>query len=122
VNSGLSRSAIAGYSVTGGVQSALLESHMWQKILLGVGILGCLIGGGTLVVMLILVATQGGRISGDEAAPGFIGGGCCCSLSLVAAIIGLVFVLKGKKRNAGAGPGMPPSPPTPPAPPSPPAG
>ena len=87
---------------------------MWQKIVLGVGILGCLLGGVITIITLVLHVSSDGNIADDEAIWGYLGGGCCCSLSLVLAVVGLVFVLKSRKKPDG-GAGLPPAPPAPPA-------
>jgi hypothetical protein len=79
---------------------------MWQKITLILGIVGLLLSGLFLIIFGVIVATSNGRISGDEAVPGFIGGGCCCFLSLVVAVVGLIFVLKSRKAPSAPADGM----------------
>jgi hypothetical protein len=73
---------------------------MISKLVLIVGILGILLGGAVLLICVILVATQGGRVSFDEALPGMIGGCACSFVSLILAVVGLVLVLKNRKKSA----------------------
>jgi hypothetical protein len=87
---------------------------MVRMILLIVGLLGLLLGVGTLIVMIFLVS-GGGHVDMEEALPGFIGGCFCSFVSLVLAVIGLVMVLKNRKPPASSA--YPPT--TPPMPPSP---
>lgn len=90
---------------------------MARMILLIVGLLGLLLGVGTLIVMIFLVS-GGGHVSMEEAIPGFIGGCFCSFVSLVLAVIGLLMVLQNRKSTASSS--LPPnSPPTPPMPPMP---
>jgi hypothetical protein len=81
--------------------------NMWQKITLVLGIVGLLLSGLFLIIFGVIVATGGGRISGEEAAIPFGIGGCCCFLSLVVAVVGLIVVLKARK-NVQPPEGTPP--------------
>ena len=72
-----------------------------RKIPLVLGILGILAGGLTVAVSLILYATQGGRVSLDEAMLGVIPGAILLVLSFLLAVVGVVLVMKGRKAAQG---------------------
>ncbi len=69
-----------------------------RKIPLILGILGMLLGGLIAVVSYGLYATQGGRVSFDEAMLGFVPGVILLVLSFFLAVIGVVVVMKGRKQ------------------------
>lgn len=61
----------------------------------------CLLGGFGFAIM---AATSNGRISGDEAAPGYLGSCCCTFISLLITVGGIGVFIKGKKdREANLG-------------------
>ena len=69
-------------------------------IVLILGLVGALLGGGTLLVSLLLPALTDGRTSWDEALFGIIPGAVVLTFSLVAAAAGLIVMLKGRKGKA----------------------
>ena len=69
-------------------------------IVLVLGLVGALLGGGTLLVSLLLPALTDGRTSWDEALYGIIPGAIVLTLSLVVAAAGLVVMLMGRKGKA----------------------
>jgi len=94
---------------------------MIPKATLIVGILGLLLGGLVLIITLFVYATGAGHISGEEAAPGFIGGCACSFFSLIIAVVGIILVMKAKKQatlGTDTTSSAPPPPPAPPAPPT----
>ena len=72
-----------------------------RKIPLVLGILGILAGGLTVVVSLILYATQNGRVSWNEAMLGVIPGAILLTLSFLLAVVGVVLVMTGRKAAQG---------------------
>ena len=61
----------------------------------------CVLGG---VGFAIMAATSGGRISSDEAMPGYLGSCCCTFISLLITVAGVGVFIKGKKdREASQG-------------------
>ena len=68
-------------------------------IVLVLGIIGVLLGGGTLLVSLLLPALTDGRTSWDEAMFGIIPGVIVLAFSFIIAVVGLVVMLMGRKRN-----------------------
>jgi hypothetical protein len=65
-----------------------------------IGVLGILLGGGTLLVSVLLPTLTSGRTSYEEAMLGIIPGALVLFLSLVIALIGLiVIILKRKKKS-----------------------
>ena len=73
---------------------------MAGKILLVLGILGLLLGGAVAVIALLMLVTGGGRTSTEEAMMGIIPGCGCSFVSLVLAVVGLVLVMKARKKVA----------------------
>lgn len=71
---------------------------MFGKIALVLGILGILLGGLVLIVSLILPVATDGRTSWEEALLGIIPGAVVLFFSLIIAIVGLVLVLKNRKK------------------------
>ncbi|MGB7202223.1 MAG: hypothetical protein WBD16_08130 [Pyrinomonadaceae bacterium] len=72
---------------------------MFPKIILAIGILGILLGLAVAVVSLALVPLTNGRTSIEEAMLGFIPGVVVLVLSFLIAVIGLIFVIKTRKKN-----------------------
>lgn len=69
-------------------------------VVLIIGVLGILLGGGTLLVSVLLPSLTSGRTSYEEAMLGIIPGALVLFLSLVIALVGLVvIILKRKKRS-----------------------
>jgi hypothetical protein len=66
------------------------------------GIIGIVLGGGTLLVSLLLPVMTHGRTSWGEAMMGVIPGSLCFAFSLILAIVGLVLVIMKKKKAAQA--------------------
>ena len=60
----------------------------------------CLLGG---VGFGIVAATSHGRISGEEAMPGYLGSCCCTFLSLLVVVAGIALFMKGKKDRLANG-------------------
>lgn len=68
-------------------------------ILLVIGLVIVVLFGLGTVVTFVLMATSGGKISGEEAGP-FIGGGCCCSsFGLVLSLGGLIWWVATRQRK-----------------------
>ena len=72
---------------------------MFPKIILAIGILGILLGLAVAVVSLALVPLTNGRTSIEEAMMGFIPGVVVLVLSFLIAVVGLIFVIKTRKKN-----------------------
>jgi len=70
---------------------------MVAKIIMVLGILGFLLGLFVTGVSLALPILTDGRTSWEEAMLGFIPGAILIVLSLMVALIGLIFVIKGRK-------------------------
>jgi hypothetical protein len=68
-------------------------------ILLVAGGLLSLLTLGVFAITLILMATSGGKIDPDEAAPALVGSGCCCSFSGVVLIVGIVLLIVGRSQR-----------------------
>jgi hypothetical protein len=64
------------------------------------GLVGVLLGGGTLLVSLLLPTLTDGRTSWDEALLGIIPGAVVLALSFIVAAVGLAVMLVGRKRKA----------------------
>ena len=71
---------------------------MLWKIVLVLGILGTLLGLIVVVLMIGLVLGTNGRTSWDEALLGIIPGAIVMIFSFFVAVIGLIFVLKNRKK------------------------
>ena len=69
-------------------------------VVLTLGLVGVLLGGGTLLVSLLLPTLTDGRTSWDEALLGIIPGAIVLTLSLFIAATGLVVTIMGRKRKA----------------------
>lgn len=69
-------------------------------IVLILGVVGVILGGGTLLVSLLLPALTNGRTSWDEAMFGIIPGVIVLILSFIVAVVGLVLTLVGRKKAA----------------------
>ena len=69
-------------------------------IVLILGLVGALLGGGTLLVSLLLPVLTNGRTSWDEAMFGIIPGAIVLVLSFVMAAAGLVVMLLGRRGNS----------------------
>lgn len=69
-------------------------------VVLILGLVGALLGGGTLLVSLLLPALTDGRTSWDEALLGIIPGAIVLVFSLIMAAVGLVLLLVSRKRKA----------------------
>ena len=61
------------------------------------GLVGVLLGGGTLLVSLLLPTLTDGRTSWDEALLGIIPGAIVLSLSFVVAVAGLVMMIVARR-------------------------
>lgn len=72
---------------------------MFAKIILAAGILGILFGLAVAIVSLALVPLTDGRTSIEEAMLGFIPGVLVFIFSLLVALVGLIFVIKGRKKG-----------------------
>lgn len=69
-------------------------------VVLILGLVGALLGGGTLLVSLLLPALTNGRTSWDEALLGAIPGAIVLVFSLIAAAAGLVLMLVARRNKA----------------------
>ena len=67
------------------------------------GLAGVLLGGGVLLVSLLLPVLTDGRTSWDEALLGIIPGAIVLALAFVLAVVGLVVMVMGRKRQAAVG-------------------
>jgi hypothetical protein len=72
---------------------------MLAKIVLVFGILGLLLGGLVTLISFALPIATDGRTSWEEAMIGIIPGILLLLLSFIAAVVGLIFVIKGRKSN-----------------------
>lgn len=72
---------------------------MFAKIVLVLGILGVLLGLAVAVISLALVPLTNGKTSIEEAMLGFIPGVIVMVLSFFLALIGLIFVIKNRKKK-----------------------
>jgi hypothetical protein len=73
---------------------------MIWKIALALGILGMLLGFGIAAVSAALVPLTDGRTSWEEAALGIVPGILLLIISFFLAVVGLIFVLKNRKKPA----------------------
>ncbi len=71
---------------------------MFGKIALVLGVLGVLLGGLVLIVSLLLPVLTDGRTSWEEALLGIIPGAVMLFFSFIIAVVGLVLVLKNRKK------------------------
>lgn len=77
---------------------------MFWKIVLALGILGVLLGFAVTAISVALPIINGPRTSWEEAMFGIIPGAVVLVFSLFVSLIGLIFVIKNRKRrvpNAG---------------------
>ena len=72
---------------------------MISKIILAIGILGVLLGLAIALISAALVPLTDGRTSWNEAMLGIIPGIVILVISFFIAVIGLIFVLKGRKKS-----------------------
>ncbi len=77
---------------------------MFWKIVLVLGILGTLLGLAVTVISAVLPIVTEGRTSWDEAALGIIPGVIVLFFSFVMFMIGLIFVIKNRKKRTPAAP------------------
>lgn len=75
------------------------EESMFWKIVLVLGILGLLLGIAVTGVSVALPLVSDGRTSWEEAMFGIIPGVIVLGLSFLVFIIGLIFVIKNRKRK-----------------------
>jgi hypothetical protein len=71
---------------------------MFGKIALVLGILGILLGGLVFIVSMILPVATNGKTSWEEAMLGIIPGAIVLFFSFILAVVGLVLVLKYRKK------------------------
>lgn len=71
---------------------------MLWKIVLVLGILGMLLGMAVTAVSVALVPLTNGRTSWEEAMIGIIPGILVLFLSFLVAVVGLIFVIKNRKK------------------------
>ena len=71
---------------------------MLWKIVMIVGILGTLLGLAVAIISIALVPLTNGRTSVEEAMIGFIPGIFVLVISFIIFVIGLIFVLKNRKK------------------------
>ena len=77
---------------------------MFWKIVLVLGILGTLLGLAVTVISAALPIVNEGRTSWDEAALGIIPGIIVLFFSFIMFMVGLIFVIKNRKKRVGATP------------------
>ena len=66
------------------------------------GVLGILLGGGTLLVSVLLPSLTSGRTSYEEAMLGIIPGALVLFLSFVIALVGLVVIILKRRKKSPA--------------------
>jgi hypothetical protein len=71
---------------------------MFGKIALVLGILGILLGGLVFIVSMILPVATNGKTSWEEAMLGIIPGAIVLFFSFILAVVGLILVLKNRKK------------------------
>jgi hypothetical protein len=71
---------------------------MFPKIILVIGILGVLLGLAVTIISFALVPLTNGRTSMSEAMIGIIPGIIVFAISLLIAVVGLIFVIKNRKK------------------------
>ena len=72
---------------------------MFGKIALVLGILGILLGGLVFIVSMLLPIINEGRTSWEEAMFGIIPGVVVLFFSFIIAVIGLILVIKNRKKQ-----------------------
>ena len=75
---------------------------MFWKIVLVLGILGVLLGFAVTAISLALPIATDGRTSWEEAALGIVPGAFVLVVSFFVFLIGLIFVLKNRKKSRAA--------------------
>ena len=73
---------------------------MFWKIVMVLGILGVLLGFAVTAVSAVLPVATDGRTSWEEALIGIIPGIFILVVSFFVAVIGLIFVIKNRKKKA----------------------
>ena len=71
-------------------------------VVLIIGVLGILLGGGTLLVSVLLPSLTSGRTSWDEAMLGIIPGVLVLLLALAIAVAGLIVIIVKRKKRVPA--------------------
>ncbi|CAN5574782.1 hypothetical protein BH10ACI2_BH10ACI2_22150 [soil metagenome] len=71
---------------------------MLPKLVLALGIIGVLLGMAVTIFSFALVPLTNGRTSIGEAMLGIIPGIVIFFISLIIAVVGLIFVVKGRKK------------------------
>ena len=66
------------------------------------GLVGVLLGGGTLLVSMLLPTLTDGRTSWEEALFGIIPGAIILLLSVIVSVVGLVVMMVGKRRGTAS--------------------
>ena len=74
---------------------------MFWKIVLVLGILGVLLGFAVTAISVALPIATDGRTSWEEAALGIVPGALFLIISFFVFLIGLIFVLKNRKKKVG---------------------
>ena len=74
---------------------------MFWKIVLVLGILGVLLGFAVTAISVALPIATDGRTSWEEAAFGIVPGVLFLVISFFVFLIGLIFVLKNRKKSRG---------------------
>ena len=77
---------------------------MFWKIVLVLGILGVLLGFAVTAISIALPIVEGPRISWNEAALGIIPGALFLIFSFFVFLVGLIFVIKNRKKKAPSAP------------------
>lgn len=72
---------------------------MFGKIALVLGILGILLGGLVFLISMALPIVNEGRTSWEEAMLGIIPGAIVLFFSFIIAVVGLILVLKNRKKG-----------------------
>lgn len=72
---------------------------MFGKIALVLGILGILLGGLVFIISMLLPIVNEGRTSWEEAMLGIIPGAIVLFFSFIIAVVGLILVLKNRKKT-----------------------
>ena len=71
-------------------------------VALALGIVGMLLGGGTLVVSILLPPLTHGRTSWEEALWGIIPGAVVLMFSFVLAVVGLIVIIVKRRKKTPA--------------------
>ncbi|NCQ36276.1 hypothetical protein GW813_14615 [bacterium] len=74
------------------------------KIVAGCGCAVLAVSAAGGLIFAVIAATSHGRISGDEALPGYLTSCCCSFSSLLVVVVGVAVFIMGKKaREANGG-------------------